>query len=256
MRSQRILAKSGNEIETLDPSKVKSKMSSFLEIKNITKSFGAPLGEHENVLFSNLNLKIDAGSHYALVGPSGSGKSTLLNLISGLDTPTAGEVWVDGQKVHQMAPDKAAKFRNQTIGFIFQAHHLLPALTAQENVMVPALAGHGGLKGKALRDRAFQLLEQVGLADRAFHLPGQLSGGENQRVAVARSLMNDPPLLLADEPTGALDQSNAESLFQLLIHLGHEHNTTMLVVTHSQFLAQKMDKIYSFESGELTHLSS
>ena len=231
-------------------------MRSFLEIKNMTKSFAAPLGEHRNVLFSNLNLKIEAGSHYALVGPSGSGKSTLLNLISGLDTPTAGEVWVNGQKVHQMTPDSAAKFRNQTIGFIFQAHHLLPALTAQENVMVPALAGHGGLNGKALRDRAFQLLEQVGLADRASHLPGQLSGGENQRVAVARSLMNNPKLLLADEPTGALDRSNAESLFQLLIRMGHEQNTTMLVVTHSHFLAQKMDKVCSFESGELTHVNS
>jgi lipoprotein-releasing system ATP-binding protein len=256
MRSHWILAKSGNEIETLDSSKVKSEMPSFLEIKNVTKSFAAPLGEHENVLFSDLNLKIAAGSHFALVGPSGSGKSTLLNLISGLDSPTAGEVWVDGQKVHQLAPNKAAKFRNQTIGFIFQAHHLLPALTAQENVMVPALAGHGVQDGKALLDRSFQLLEQVGLADRASHLPGQLSGGENQRVAVARSLMNNPKLLLADEPTGALDRSNAESLFQLLIRLGHEHNTTMLVVTHSHFLAQKMDKICSFESGELTHLNS
>ncbi len=231
-------------------------MKPFLEIRNLTKAYDSPDGDHVDQIFSGLCLKVQTGTSLALVGPSGSGKSTLLNLVSGLDMPTAGEVFVEEKKVHEMSPDEAARFRNRVIGFIFQAHHLLPALTALENVMVPALAGHGGANGKALEDRAYQLLKEVGLGHRAYHLPSELSGGENQRVAVARALVNQPQLLLADEPTGSLDSRNANSLMELLIRLGSEYKTTMLVATHSVFQAKRMNEVWSFEGGSLTQMNS
>ena len=161
---------------------------------------------NQTVVFTDFNFEVERETTVALVGPSGSGKSTLLNLISGLDNPSDGSIVVDGKDIHAMSPDQSACFRNQTIGFVFQSHHLMPALSAHENVMLPALAGHGLLEGKELQDRASQLLDEVGLFSRAKHLPSQLSGGEKQRVAVARALINQPNLLLADEPTGALDQ--------------------------------------------------
>ena len=229
-------------------------MAPFLEIKNLTKAYAAPEGGSSSMVFSELNLEAEAGSSLAVVGPSGSGKSTLLNLIGGLDRPTSGEVWVDGKSIHDLSAEEIARYRNLTLGFIFQSHHLLPALTALENIMVPALAGHGGPSGESLRVRAEELLSKVGLSDRANHLPGQMSGGEKQRVAVARALLNQPRLILADEPTGALDQANAEGLIDLLIALNREHQTTLVVVTHAISLARKMEEVWNFSDGNLNRV--
>ena len=229
-------------------------MTAFLEVKNLTKAYPAPVGGSSSMVFSEINLEAKAGSSLAIVGPSGSGKSTLLNLIGGLDVPTSGDVLVDGQRVHDLSAEEAARFRNLTLGFVFQSHHLLPSLTALENIMVPALAGHGGPAGEALRVRAEELLSKVGLSDRANHLPGQMSGGEKQRVAVARALLHKPRLILADEPTGALDQANAEGLIDLLIALNREHHTTLVVVTHAIPLARKMEESWSFSGGNLNRV--
>ena len=226
-------------------------MPTFLNVSNLTKAYPGPNDILDNLVFSNLSLTVDRGSNLALVGPSGSGKSTLLNLIAGLDRPTSGEVWVNGESVHNLNEEEAARFRNLTLGFIFQSHHLLPALSVRENVMLPALAGHGGLRGQALQNRAEELLDRVGLSHRLSHLPGQLSGGEKQRVAVARSLINQPSLVLADEPTGSLDYVNAESLMKLLLELNEDLETTLIIVTHAIPLAQKMDQIWSFSEGKL-----
>lgn len=226
-------------------------MNLIVEAKNLSKQFtGQEDGNHTSV-FADLNFEVEAETTLALVGPSGSGKSTLLNLISGLDNPSGGNILVDGKDVHAMSADQSARFRNQTLGFIFQSHHLMPALSALENVMLPALAGHGLLEGKELEDRAIQLLEDVGLLNRAKHLPSQLSGGEKQRVAVARALINQPKLLLADEPTGALDQVNAENLINLLLEVCHKNRTTMIMVTHAHSLADKMQSRWNFDHGKL-----
>lgn len=230
-------------------------MNPFLEVKNLTKTYSCSDGASSTRVFTDLNLQVNAGSTFALVGPSGSGKSTLLNMICGLDSPTNGEVLIGGRKVHEFSPKEATIFRNQTIGFIFQSHHLLPSLSSLENVLVPALAGHGKMSDTQSRSRAMLLLDQVGLASRANHLPSQLSGGERQRVAVARALINEPKLLLADEPTGALDRENADSLIDLLLYLHQQFQNTMLVVTHSISLANKMEMTWSFEDGKLNALS-
>ncbi len=229
----------------------RSGMNLIVEAKNLSKQFtGQEDGNHTSV-FADLNFEVEAETTLALVGPSGSGKSTLLNLISGLDNPSGGTILVDGKDVHTMSADQSARFRNQTLGFIFQSHHLMPALSALENVMLPALAGHGLLEGKELEDRATQLLEDVGLLKRAKHVPSQLSGGEKQRVAVARALINQPKLLLADEPTGALDQVNAENLINLLLEVCHKNRTTMIMVTHAHSLADKMQSRWNFDHGTL-----
>ncbi len=229
----------------------RSGMNLIVEAKNLSKQFtGQEDGNHTSV-FADLNFEVEAETTLALVGPSGSGKSTLLNLISGLDNPSGGTILVDGKDVHTMSADQSARFRNQTLGFIFQSHHLMPALSALENVMLPALAGHGLLEGKELEDRATQLLEDVGLLKRAKHVPSQLSGGEKQRVAVARALINQPKLLLADEPTGALDQVNAENLINLLLEVCHKNRTTMIMVTHAHSLADKMQSRWNFDHGKL-----
>lgn len=229
----------------------RSGMNLIVEAKNLSKQFtGQEDGNHTSV-FADLNFEVEAETTLALVGPSGSGKSTLLNLISGLDNPSGGTILVDGKDVHTMSSDQSARFRNQTLGFIFQSHHLMPALSALENVMLPALAGHGLLEGKELEDRATQLLEDVGLLKRAKHVPSQLSGGEKQRVAVARALINQPKLLLADEPTGALDQVNAENLINLLLEVCHKNRTTMIMVTHAHSLADKMQSRWNFDHGKL-----
>ncbi|MEK9773090.1 MAG: ABC transporter ATP-binding protein [Opitutae bacterium] len=226
-------------------------MKPFIEIRNLTKTYPSVAGEFSTPVLNNLSLEVTSGRTLGLIGPSGSGKSTLLNIMGGLDVPTSGEVWIDGNQVHQLSPNEAASFRNQTIGFIFQSHHLLPALTAHENVMVPTLAGHRKGSGSDGWELAHQLLEQVGLKERANHRPNQLSGGEKQRVAVARALINRPKLLLADEPTGALDRANADHLMDILLRLNEEFECTMLVVTHSMEQAKRMDDIWSFQDGKL-----
>ena len=230
-------------------------MEAFVEVIDLSKSYPAPEGEEPGEGFAKLNLSVEKGASVAIVGPSGSGKSSLLNLIGALDKPTRGEVRVGGEELSAMDLSESARYRNQTGGFVFQSHHLLPACTVLENLMVPALAGHGGLSGDALQDRALGLLEEVGLAHRADHRPGEISGGERQRAAVARSLINQPELLLADEPTGALDKENSFKLVDLLADLNEKHGLTLLMVTHSETSASRMQMSYALDEGRLNALS-
>jgi lipoprotein-releasing system ATP-binding protein len=226
-------------------------MSAFIELSNVSKCYDSPGGGDAVEVFSGVNLQMKKGEAAAIVGPSGSGKSTLLNIVGTLDHSSGGEVRVDGRELGALSLGDAAVFRNQTIGFIFQSHHLLPQCTVLENVMVPALAGHGELTGDALRKRAEELLEEVGLSDRLHHRPAEISGGESQRVAVARALVNEPAVLLADEPTGALDKSNSDKLVELLVSLNEKRELTLLAVTHSVEVASRLSAIYRLEDGEL-----
>jgi ABC-type lipoprotein export system ATPase subunit len=193
---------------------------------------------------------VAAQESVAIVGPSGSGKSTLLNLLGTLDQPDQGTIVIDGKNLSMMAGDELARFRNRNIGFVFQSHHLLPHLTVLENVLVPVLA-QASEAGEEVLLRATQLLQRVGLADREKHLPGRLSGGERQRVAVVRALINRPRLILADEPTGALDRVSAAEVGRLLIELNREHGITLIVATHSEELAARMDRVLTMENGTL-----
>ena len=227
-------------------------METFLKLTNISKSDPSPEGEEKVDVFGEVNLEIPKGSSAAIVGPSGSGKSTLLNLIGTLDKPDGGEVYVDGRPTGKFTEVEASEFRNQSIGFIFQSHHLLPQCTVMENVMVPALAGFSNLTGKELQKRAKELLDKVGLSHRVNHRPAEISGGEKQRVAVARALINQPDLLLADEPTGALDKMNSEKLIELLVELNQALALTLLMVTHSPEIASQMKTTYLMDEGKLT----
>ena len=226
-------------------------MSAFIELSNVSKSYDSPGGGEPVEVFSGINLQVNEGETAAIVGPSGSGKSTLLNIIGTLDQPSGGKIQVDGLELSALSPKEAAAFRNQTVGFIFQSHHLLPQCTILENIMVPALAGHGELSGDALRKRAEELLAEVGLSDRLHHRPAEISGGESQRVAVARALVNDPKLLLADEPTGALDKANSDKLVELLVSLNDKRNLTLLAVTHSAEVASRMGETHRLDDGGL-----
>ena len=224
----------------------------MINLSKVSKSYEGPTdGEPLNV-FQNVNLELANGSSAAIVGPSGSGKSTLLNIIGALDKPTSGLVSVDNQNVPELTPQAAASFRNTTVGFIFQLHHLLPQCTVLENVLVPTQAGHTkSLHRGVLNQRARELLRAVGLSHRVQHRPGELSGGERQRVSVARALVNKPKLLLADEPTGALDRENSNNLVEILLNLQKENDLTLLVVTHSQSVAERMDQVFHLEDGTL-----
>ena len=227
-------------------------MSPFVELQEVSKSYDSPVGDEVVEVFSGISLNLDEGASAAIVGPSGSGKSTLLNLIGALDKPSEGKVVVDGKEVGELSTDEAAAFRNRAIGFVFQSHHLLPQCSVLENVMVPALAGHGGLAGEALCKKAESLLDEVGLSQRLHHRPAEISGGERQRVAVARALVNEPKLLLADEPTGALDKANSGKLVELLLALNENRGLTLLAVTHSAELAAGMGIVYRLDDGKLS----
>jgi lipoprotein-releasing system ATP-binding protein len=230
-------------------------MKEFIQILNLTKEYSEGPDRNAVQVFSNLSLSVEKGKSLAIVGPSGSGKSTLLNLIGVMDRPTRGDILIDGKKISSFTEEESARFRNLRIGYIFQSHHLLPALTAVQNIMIPALAGHSDIKNQELEDKANGLLKKVGLSHRSNHLPGELSGGERQRVAVARALINQPPILLADEPTGALDQQNANVLIDLLLQLKQDFETTLLVVTHSLELAKKMDLVWALKDGKLEEMN-
>ncbi|MFL2937740.1 MAG: ATP-binding cassette domain-containing protein [Opitutales bacterium] len=223
----------------------------MIEISNLSKSYPAPEGDEVVEVFSGVNLSIEKGASVAIVGPSGSGKSTLLNVIGLLDKATEGELEVDQKKLNTLSEQEVAHYRNQTVGFVFQSHHLLPSCTVLENVMIPALAGFGSLQGEALENRATKLLEEVGIGHRANHLSSQISGGERQRVAVARALVNEPSVLLADEPTGALDKKNTDHLIDLLKQLNEQRKLTLLMVTHSLEGSSQMKQFISFERGDL-----
>lgn len=199
-------------------------------------------------VLKDIDLDVARGESVAIVGPSGCGKSTLLNLIGALDRPTEGTITFDGKDLTSLDNKELAHFRNRSIGFVFQLHHLLPQCSALENVLVPSLVNG---EAEDPRERALQLLERVGLSHRIDHRPGQLSGGERQRVAVVRALMNRPPLLLADEPTGSLSRTGAEELTRLLLELNQEEGVTLVVVTHSMAVAESMGRVMELDEGRL-----
>ena len=199
-------------------------------------------------VLKGITLTVNRGESIAIVGPSGSGKSTLLNILGSLDSPTNGSIQLDGQELAHLTEQDLASVRNKKIGFIFQSHHLLPQCSVLENVLVPTLAENGKAPAGAV-ERAKQLLDRVGLGHRLTHRPAQLSGGECQRVAVVRALINQPSLILADEPTGALDHSNAESLADLLVELNRDEKVTLIVVTHSTDLAARMGITHQLQDG-------
>ena len=224
-----------------------SEANSDLTLSEITKNFSGVAGTLQILRGVELNLK--RGDALAVTGPSGSGKSTLLYIIGTLEQPTSGSVNILGNDPFALGIAELAEFRNRNIGFIFQDHHLLPQCTVLENVLIPTLAGSGA--GDAEEQRARQLLERVGLCDRITHRPAQISGGERQRVAVCRALINQPALLLADEPTGNLDRSTAESVGSLLLELSKEQHTILICVTHSTELADRFPAHSELLDGKL-----
>ena len=221
----------------------------LLQLENISREFPSAENGEPLCVLRGLSLEIGPGESIAIVGPSGCGKSTLLNIIGTLDQPTTGTVTLDGQDLSTLDGNALAALRNREMGFIFQSHHLLPQCTVMENVLVPTLA-HGQATA-ADEERGRRLLERVDLGDRLAHRPGQLSGGERQRVAVVRALINQPKLLLADEPTGALDQATADKLGQLLLELNQEENVTLITVTPFADLANRMSSTLELMDGHL-----
>jgi lipoprotein-releasing system ATP-binding protein len=217
----------------------------LLELNGVSKDYG------DVDVLRDVNLRLDEGESIAIVGPSGSGKSTLLNIIGTLDRPSSGTVFFDGDDLLRLSADKIAPVRNRKIGFVFQLHHLLPQCTILENVLIPTLAAAATGRNDEAQTRAERLLTRVGLGPRKLQRPGQLSGGERQRAAVVRALINQPRLLLADEPTGSLDRASAENLRQLLIDLNRDESVALIVVTHSMELARGLDRIYEMRDGSL-----
>ena len=223
----------------------------MLELIDVGKTYESP-GDTGNVcVLKDINLKLDEGESLVIVGPSGSGKSTLLNIIGALDRPTSGRVLFDGRDLSTLEESELARIRNRQIGFVFQLHHLLPQCTVLENVLVPTLAGKNRPSTEEIRDRAINLLHRVGLEDFLLHRPGELSGGQRQRVAVVRALINQPKLLLADEPTGSLDREASENIADLLVELNQSEKVTLIVVTHSRELAKRMGRIMELTEGAL-----
>jgi lipoprotein-releasing system ATP-binding protein len=218
-----------------------------LRVNKLTKKF--PTAAGDLTILAGTNLEMRRGHAVSITGPSGSGKSTLLYIIGTLDRPTSGTVEILGQDPFKKSEQAMAQFRNESIGFIFQDHHLLPQCSVLENVLIPALAGAGA--GDAAESRAKTLLERVGLAERLTHRPAQLSGGERQRVGICRALINEPVLLLADEPTGNLDRKTADAIGSLLLEIAGEQNTLLICVTHSQDLAARFPDRQELKEGQL-----
>ena len=223
-------------------------MGTILQATGLTKRFPVA-GRADVEVFSDLSLTLEEGELATLIGPSGSGKSTLLHLLGTLDKPTSGEILIEGVNVAKMNDKEVSAFRNRRIGFIFQFHHLLPEFTALENVAMPAMIA--GQSFNDVRERAIELLTDVGLAERIDHRPAMLSGGEAQRVAVARAFLMKPALILADEPTGNLDSRNSELLFNIILNLSRKHQQTFLIATHNLDLAKDSDRILHLEGGIL-----
>ena len=220
----------------------------ILEARGVHKSFRQ--GPVTLEVLQGVAMSVAVGERIAIVGASGSGKTTLLQILGGLDRPTTGQVLVDGQDIHQQSEQERGALRNRALGFVYQFHHLLPEFSALENVAMPLLVRR--MKVAAARDRARRLLDRVGLGQRLNHRPDQLSGGERQRAAVARALVTEPKIVLADEPTGNLDGTNAEAVFALMLELNRELRTSLIVVTHDMRLASRMERIYAIEKGVLT----
>ncbi len=223
----------------------------LLELKNITKKYETPSGEGHTSVLEDISIRIDSGESVAVVGPSGSGKSTLLNIMGILDKPSSGEVIFQGKNLSEYGDAELSRIRNREIGFVFQLHHLLPQCTALENVLIPTIP-LGSKKGDVEAiNRAKKLLGRVGLGSRMDHFPAQLSGGEMQRVAVVRALINGPKLVLADEPTGSLDRESSENLGRLLVEMNKEEGAALITVTHSVDFARLMEKVFRLQDGVL-----
>ena len=225
-----------------------------IELVEVHKRFHSAQGSEGLEILRGVNLSVEGGESLAIVGPSGSGKSTLLNLLGALDHPERGRILFEGRDLVSLDEKALARFRNRRVGFVFQSHHLLPHCTVWENVLVPALAEAGSVPAST-ELRAKTLLDRVGLGGRVDHRPGQLSGGERQRVAVVRALINEPGLLLADEPTGALDRASASELSRLLLDLNREERVTLVVVTHALDLARQMGRMLELREGLLHAVS-
>lgn len=223
-------------------------MTELLRCKNISKFYDE--GEQKVQVLKEVSFSMNAGELVAIVGSSGSGKSTLLHTLGGLDQPSSGEVWIRGQSLQKLNSDKLALLRNQNLGFVYQFHHLMADFSALENVMMPMLIGKQSKSEAA--DRAEKILQAVGLSHRITHRPSALSGGERQRVAIARALVNHPALVLADEPTGNLDQKTTESIFELIQQLNREQNIAFLLVTHDLNLANKLSRQLVMRDGRLS----
>jgi lipoprotein-releasing system ATP-binding protein len=224
---------------------------SVLEVQGLTKHYVGGDGGVITV-FDGVDLQVQRGEMVAIIGASGAGKSTLLHLLGALDRPTAGRVLIGGRTLEGMDDDAVSTLRNRTVGFVFQFHHLLREFTALENVMMPLRIS--GIEERAARERALALLDRVGLAGRVHHRPSELSGGEQQRTAVARALVADPAVLLADEPSGNLDHHNSERLHELFAQLSRELEIAMVIVTHNRSLAGRADRILQLEDGRLTQI--
>lgn len=223
----------------------------MLELVNVAKSYQSPGGTGRVCVLKDITLKVQKGRSVAIVGPSGSGKSTLLNIIGALDRPTAGRVLFDGKDLGKLDEPELARIRNREIGFVFQLHHLLPQCTVLENVLVPTLVDKNLVSKKEVQERAIALLNRLGLKDWLLHRPGELSAGQRQRVAVVRALINGPKLLLADEPTGSLDKDASENIAELLVELNRSEAVTLIVVTHSDKLAEYMGRVLELSNGVL-----
>lgn len=223
----------------------------LLSAKNLCKTYNE--GKMVTEVLKNVSFDIHSKSLLAIIGSSGSGKSTLLHLLGGLDKPTSGEIIFKSQQLNQLSEREKAHLRNQEIGFVYQFHHLLPDFSALENVAMPLLIS--GTKPNDAKKRAMAMLESVNLVKRANHRPSELSGGERQRVAIGRALINNPALVMADEPTGNLDKTTADSIFDLLISLNRDHGTAFLVVTHDLELANKLDNQLIMRDGQLSNRS-
>ena len=224
----------------------KTSSKPVVELQGVSKEYKS--GPKKILVLENVDLRVNAGDRMAVVGPSGSGKSTLLNILGTLDAPTIGRVMYKGRDAAKLSAKDLSRIRNRDIGFIFQQHHLLPQYTVIENVLLPTLIAEATPRTVKLAE---ELLDRVGLADRVDHRPSEISGGERQRVAVVRALINSPSLLLADEPTGSLSQHGADELAQLLLELNREFGMALVVVTHSMSIAEKIGTIYELRQHGL-----
>jgi lipoprotein-releasing system ATP-binding protein len=224
---------------------------SVLEARQVHKSFQQ--GPVTLDVLRGIDVAINAAERLAIVGASGSGKTTLLQILGGLDRPTNGQVLVDGRDIHSLTERERGELRNQALGFVYQFHHLLPEFSALENVAMPLLVRR--MPTSEAKDRAREILTRVGLGQRLDHRPHQLSGGERQRAAVARALVTQPKLVLADEPTGNLDGKNAEQVFELMLELNRERQTSLVIVTHDLRIAARMDRALEIDGGKLSEVN-
>ena len=220
-------------------------MDNIVELRGVTKIYGEK--ENQVLALHNINLEIERGSMVSIVGASGSGKSTLLNIMGGVDTPSDGTVIVDGKEITKYNDDELSIFRRRKVGFIFQAYHLIPVLTVEENIKMPVLLDHR----KPDKEYIDHIIELLGLSERRRHLPNQLSGGQQQRCAIARALANSPSLVLADEPTGALDSKNGQEVMDLLMKSVHDIGQTLVIITHNMDLAREADRIVKIKDGQI-----